>query len=81
MKKRINNVIRKNWQIYLMFLPAAVLLFIFCYVPMYGIVLAFKEYSPVLGIMGSEWVGLEHFKTLFSDSYFLKVLLNTVRIK
>lgn len=80
MKKRINNVIRKNWQIYLMFLPAAVLLFIFCYVPMYGIVLAFKEYSPVLGIMGSEWVGLEHFRTLFSDSYFLKVLLNTVRI-
>lgn len=70
----------QDWRLYVMFVPAAVLLFIFCYVPLYGIVLAFKEYNPMKGIVGSEFVGLQHFETIFNDPYFFKVLGNTVRL-
>jgi putative aldouronate transport system permease protein len=47
---------------------------------MYGIVLAFKDYNPRFGIMGSEWIGFKHFKGMFSDSYFRHVLINTIYI-
>jgi len=63
-----------------MFVPAAVLLLIFNYVPMYGTVLAFKEFSPRAGILGSAWVGLDNFKNLFSNLYFFTVLRNTLKI-
>lgn len=63
-----------------MFLPAAILLLIFNYVPMYGVVLAFKEFSPKAGILGSRWAGLANFKTLFSNPYFFTVLENTLKI-
>ena len=65
---------------YLMFLPAAILILIFNYVPMYGTVLAFKEFSPRAGILGSRWVGLANFKALFSNPYFFTVLGNTLKI-
>lgn len=74
------NYFRRHWQLYVMFVPAAVLLLIFNYVPMYGTVLAFKEFSPRAGILGSEWIGFENFKTLFSNSYFFTVLGNTLKI-
>ncbi len=66
--------------LYLLMLPAVVLYIIFCYVPMYGITLAFKEYNAALGIMGSPWVGFANFKSLFTDSYFWYVVWNTIRI-
>lgn len=69
-----------NWQLYAMFLPAAVLLIIFNYYPMYGITLAFKDYSSKLGIIGSPYVGMKHFDKLFGDPDFLRVLGNTLRI-
>lgn len=47
---------------------------------MYGIIMAFKDYYPTLGLSGSEWVGLKHFKTLFTGLYFLPVLKNTIII-
>ncbi len=74
------NYFLRHWQLYAMFVPAAVLLLIFNYVPMYGTVLAFKEFSPRAGILGSKWIGLENFKTLFSNSYFFTVLGNTLKI-
>lgn len=74
------NYFRRHWQLYAMFVPAAILLLIFNYVPMYGTVLAFKEFSPRAGILGSEWIGLENFRTLFSNSYFFTVLGNTLKI-
>ena len=66
--------------LYLLMLPAIVLYIIFCYVPMYGITLAFKEYNAALGIMGSPWIGFDNFKSLFTDSYFWYVLWNTIKI-
>ena len=53
---------------------------IFCYVPMYGILIAFQDYYPKLGIAGSEWVGFENFKTIFHRQEFWNVLLNTIKI-
>lgn len=79
-KKANMKKILNSWQLYLMFLPVAVLLLIFNYFPMYGVTLAFKDFNPRLGIFGSKWIGFEHFQTLFTDPYFLKVLWNTIRI-
>lgn len=76
----MRTYLRRHWQKYFMFLPAAILLLIFNYVPMYGVVLAFKEFSPKAGILGSRWAGLANFKTLFSNPYFFTVLENTLKI-
>jgi putative aldouronate transport system permease protein len=65
----------------LMLLPALAYLFVFNYVPMYGIVIAFKDFQISKGIMGSEWVGFEVFKQLFAEtSSFGRVLRNTIVI-
>ncbi len=53
--------IRHNPELYLMIVPGIVLLILFKYIPMYGVVMAFMDYNPMKGIMGSEWVGMEHF--------------------
>ena len=72
--------IRRNWQLYLLLLPAVVLLFCFTYIPMYGIQIAFKDFTPRLGIQDSPWVGLEHFQTFF-NSYQVKTLFtNTITL-
>jgi len=70
----------KNYQLVLMFLPAVILLFIFCYAPMGGIIIAFKDYKLSKTIWSSEWVGLSNFIRLFSMPSFLEVLRNTVWI-
>lgn len=79
MKKAV-DYLKNHWQLYLMFLPAAALLIVFNYVPMYGVVLAFKDFSPRAGIVGSPWVGLKNFRALFADPYFFTVLGNTLKI-
>lgn len=63
-----------------MFLPALLFFAVFCYAPMYGIVLAFKDYSISKGIMGSDWVGMYYFNKLFSSERFWEVLGNTLII-
>ena len=63
----------------MMFIPMA-MLFIFHYIPLYGIIIAFKDFSPGLGIWDSPWNNFEHFKRLFSDFLFLRALENTVVI-
>ena len=65
---------------YLMVLPVIVFYIIFHYKPLYGIIIAFKDFSPMKGIWGSEWVGLQHFKAFFESYYFARVLKNTLRI-
>lgn len=80
-KKRIkqNKVKNPNEKYYhLMLLPGMILLFIFSILPMFGIIMAFQNYRPALGISGSEWVGLEHFKYMFElpDSY--QIFFNTI---
>jgi putative aldouronate transport system permease protein len=69
--------VRKGWILYLFFLPVAAYYVIFHYAPMYGVIIAFKDYGPFLGIRASPWVGLEHFKAFFSSIYFVRLVRNT----
>ncbi|MFK7694606.1 ABC transporter permease [Paenibacillus sp. HJGM_3] len=62
----------------ILFLPAAVYYFIFHYMPIYGILIAFKNYKFSLGVMGSPWVGLDHFRELFALGSFWQVFRNTL---
>ena len=71
---------RKNWLIYLMLVPVIVYLLIFCYAPMYGIVIAFKDFKPRLGIMGSDWVGLKYFKEFVGSVFFGRTFKNTLML-
>lgn len=65
---------------YIMLIPGLLFFLIFCYGPMYGLVIAFQEYYPLKGISGSKWVGFQHFIDLFSNPFFLSVLKNTIMI-
>ena len=69
-----------NRYLYLLMLPAILFYAVFAYGPMYGLLLAFKDYNASLGILGSEWVGLKNFESLLSDPYFWYVLGNTLKI-
>ncbi|MDQ0973658.1 putative aldouronate transport system permease protein [Neobacillus niacini] len=71
---------KKMKTLYIMLAIPMVMLFIFHYIPMYGILIAFKNFSPGLGIWDSPWNNFEHFKRLFSDFLFLRALQNTVVI-
>ncbi|MDR6548844.1 ABC transporter permease subunit [Paenibacillus qinlingensis] len=75
-----SNYFFKNWQIYSMILPGLLFFIIFKYVPLAGSIIAFQNYTPFKGIMGSEFVGFEHFKVLFSYPEFYRVLRNTLLI-
>ena len=68
----------ENRYLYLLMLPALAFYAVFAYAPMYGLLMAFKDYNATLGVWGSEWVGLKHFKNLMGDPYFLYVLRNTL---
>jgi ABC-type polysaccharide transport system, permease component len=72
--------LKKNKYKYLMILPVIIYFILFSYKPMYGVIIAFKNYIPFKGIMGSEWVGLQNFKDFFTDIYFFRVLKNTIII-
>ncbi len=74
------KLINQNRFFYLLLLPAVVLLIIFAYKPMYGIVIAFKNFQPRKGIMGSEWVGFDVFKQVFQLDLFSRALRNTLVI-
>ena len=65
-----------KWK-YLIILPVIVYFALFAYKPMYGIIIAFKNYRPSLGILDSPWVGLKQFKLFFQDIYFWRLLRNT----
>ena len=71
---------KEHWIAYLMLVIPVVMTFIFSYIPMYGILIAFKHYKPRLGIMGSEWVGLQHFIKFFGGVHFPMLLKNTLTI-
>lgn len=73
--------LRQHWQLYVLFmLPAFLLTVIFRYLPMGGILIAFTEYNPIRGILGSEWVGFEHFNRFLSSPDFLRYLMNTLKL-
>lgn len=63
-----------------MLLPVLIYIIIFAYGPMYGALIAFKDYSPRLGILGSPWVSFKHFEAFMTSPYFARVFKNTVTI-
>lgn len=69
-----------NKTLYLMMVPVIVYYFVFHYAPMYGAVIAFKDFSPMKGIMGSDWVGFTHFYNFFNSYYFWRIVGNTLMI-
>ena len=69
-----------HWQLYLMMVPAVAYIIIFAYVPMYGILMAFKDFSPKKGIVGSPWCGLNNFVRLFRSYWFPVILKNTLSV-
>ncbi|NQX69727.1 sugar ABC transporter permease [Paenibacillus alba] len=79
-KNRLKARIVHNLDLYLIILIPLLVLLIYSYVPMLGIVIAFKNYRVFDGILDSKWVGLTHFRTLLSDPKFFSVLSNTLLI-
>lgn len=77
---RLKADMKKNYPLYLLLLPVMVYYIIFYYKPMYGAVIAFKEYQPSLGIADSPWVGLEQFRKFFANPDFLRILRNTLTV-
>lgn len=77
-KDRVAAYLKTHWHYYLLLLPVVTYFVIFAYVPMYGVVIAWKRYSPALGIWGSKWVGWTYFEQFFSSIYFSRILKNTL---
>ena len=75
---RIKKDFRRNWSLYLLVLPVIIFYAIFMYKPMYGAIIAFKDYTPAKGVFGSEWVGFENFNRFFGSPYFGRLLRNTL---
>ena len=72
--------LQRNYQLYIFLIPAIIYLFIFNYMPMYGVQIAFKDYNIALGINGSRWVGAKHFLRFFNSYQFKNLLSNTLTI-
>jgi len=81
--RRVHKIIRDikmNKGLYLMILPPLVYLFVFQYIPMYGVIMAFQDFSFRLGYFGSDWVGLKHFEWLLNNPAFMNAFFNTLKI-
>ncbi len=79
-KPTVLNTFRRDYQLWIMILPAIVVIFIFNYIPMYGIQLAFRDYNFAKGLTGGEWRGLFYFKQFFESYQFADLMKNTVVI-
>jgi putative aldouronate transport system permease protein len=78
--KNVLSRIFKDYELYLFLLPAVIYYLIFAYGPLYGLQIAFKDFNGSLGIWGSKWVGLKHFKSFFDSYYFWPLIKNTLAI-
>lgn len=74
----LRNNYRQNRLLYWMILPCILYVLVFSYLPMFGLVIAFQDYSLVKGVFGSKWVGLENFRSFFSGMYFGRTMSNTL---
>lgn len=79
-KLPLRKQLRRQWDVQLMVIPWIIWLIIFCYVPMYGIVIAFKDYDISKPIFDSAWVGLKYFREFFNSPSFGNIMLNTLGI-
>ena len=72
--KRLLRDVHKNYPLYLLALPAVIVIFLLNYMPMYGIVMAFQDFRPVRGFFGSRWVGFANFERFFNSYQFVDLL-------
>ena len=79
-KERFRIDVKKHWQMYLIALPVILYFLIFNYAPMFGIVMAFEKYQIKKGIFGSTFIGLAHFRRLFTSPFFWRLVKNTLLI-
>ncbi|AYA77843.1 sugar ABC transporter permease [Bacillus sp. Y1] len=85
-EKRVTNLskklryIRENYFLYLLIAPAIILTIVFKYIPMYGAIIAFKDFSTIKGILGSEWVGFENFTKFLSSPNFGTIFMSTLKL-
>ena len=77
---RLGRDIKRNKMLYIWAIPVVLYYFIFWYIPMTGVIMAFQDYSPTLGIMGSPWVGFKHFSRFISSPDFMNLLMNTLKL-
>lgn len=80
LRNRISIEWKKHWCLYIMIIPLILYYFIFHYIPMFGLIISFQNYTPSRGIWGSDFVGLKNFASFFGSPYFWQLLRNTVRI-
>ena len=76
----MNRRFIQQWDLQIMVIPAIIMIFIFSYIPMWGILTAFQDYSPAKGFFGSEWVGFKHFRMFFNAPEFWQIMRNTIVI-
>lgn len=77
-RRQILSKLNRSKGLYLFLVPAIIYFVVFCYLPMYGVQIAFKYYSPRLGIWGSKWTGMENLNRFFNSYYFWRLIRNTV---
>ncbi|WP_237449167.1 sugar ABC transporter permease [Paenibacillus sp. OT2-17] len=78
--RKIWNQVKRDYELYLFLLPIIIIYLVFKYYPMYGIQIAFKDFSPSRGIWGSEWVGFKHFIDFFGSYNFWTIMTNTLTL-
>ncbi|WP_113673353.1 ABC transporter permease [Vallitalea guaymasensis] len=76
-KKKFVKQFKKDYPLWLFVLPGIIITFIFSYIPLYGVQIAFRNFNPKLGFFGSPWVGLQHFTRFFDSPYFFTTIKNT----
>jgi len=80
-KKRISFArVIQSWQLYVFAIPAFLVVLIFAYFPMYGVIIAFQNFRPTDGFFGSQWVGFDHFIRFFEGHHFWRLIRNTLAI-
>ncbi|MCK6206146.1 sugar ABC transporter permease [Bacillus infantis] len=79
-KIKRKNVFLKYWDLYLLMVPGILFFIIYKYVPMWGIVIAFQDYSIFTGVLESKWVGFKHFERMFEAEEFYRIFKNTLLI-
>ena len=77
-KNRFMKKFIKGKYLFLLVIPTVICMLLFYYLPMWGILIAFKQYSPFKGLTGSPWVGLKHFRTFFENPFFFRYFRNTI---
>ncbi len=78
--RSLKRRLRLDWQLYLIILLPLIWLIVFCYVPMYGVQIAFKKFQSSKGIFGSPWIGFENFTRFFNSYNFTKIIWNTISV-